>query len=410
MVAVAAGHRHSLALAADGSVYAWGANLPGQLGDGSVESRWRPTCVLGSQGGEPIVRIAAGRAHSMALLRNGTVMAWGWDGFGQLGREEPQGAVLRPRAVLLPDEVQVREVAAGGTHSLALDRTGRVWGWGGNEWGQVGKGSVTRSSRPVVVLEGASRIAAGASHSLAIAEGALYAWGSNSNGELGDGTRLPRSSPTRSSLSHLRVLDVAAGRCCSLARVSPEEEFSEEEELIAPAWARSPREDNVTLFLAQLHPSSRSSRVIALHNVSSVPAVAIGKDNCGGCAVAFFRKPPRMLAELAYGSWREEGGAASFYLRSHERGGSHVNGRRVVRGRWRRVKEGDELCVGHNMTHVGLFRLRLVTTSWACHGERGSSENSDEPQVLSGASWENIATDRPSESADAGGRRAIPPG
>ncbi|EKX39405.1 hypothetical protein GUITHDRAFT_59944, partial [Guillardia theta CCMP2712] len=187
IVSVAAGHRHSLALTADGSVYAWGANVPGQLGDGSLESTWRPTCVLSSRGSERVVRVAAGRAHSMALLSNGTVMAWGWDAFGQLGQEEPQGAALRPRAVALPQGVRVCQIAAGGVHSLALDEKGQVWGWGGNGCGQVGEGRVSYSSRPVVVLEEASSIAAGASHSLAVARGGLYGWGSNANGELGDG-------------------------------------------------------------------------------------------------------------------------------------------------------------------------------------------------------------------------------
>jgi alpha-tubulin suppressor-like RCC1 family protein len=173
-VAVAAGADFSLALGSDGSLWAWGANDSGQLGDGTLAGRAAPAPVPGLP---PVVAVTAGRAHVLALTAAGEVWAWGANTRGQLGEDPaPARAVAAPVAGL----PLVRSVAAGANHSLALAVDGTVWGWGANARGQLGDG--TRRSRPepaaVAGLDAVADVAAGRQHSLAVlADGRVFQWG-----------------------------------------------------------------------------------------------------------------------------------------------------------------------------------------------------------------------------------------
>jgi hypothetical protein len=162
---IAGGGNHSLALANDGTVWAWGQNLFGQLGDGTNADRSTPVQVPNLSGA---TAVAAGTAHSLALKANGTVLAWGSNAFGQLG----DGTTV-PRNI--PAQVQnlseIQTIAAHSGHNLALRTSGFVQAWGWNARGQLGDGTTIDRPFPVqvsnLILSGVTSVAAGLSHSLA---------------------------------------------------------------------------------------------------------------------------------------------------------------------------------------------------------------------------------------------------
>jgi alpha-tubulin suppressor-like RCC1 family protein len=210
---IAAGDYHSLALKEDGSVWAWGRNSEGQLGDGTTTNKSSPVQVSGLS---QVTRIAAGYYHSLALKEDGSVWAWGNNGNGQLG----DGTTTNKSSpVQVSGLSQVTRIAAGYSHSLAIKEDCSVWAWGRNDYGQLGDGTTTNKSSPVQVsgLSQVTRIAAGDYHSLALKEdGSVWAWGYNGNGLLGDGTTTNKSSPVQvSGLS--QVTRIAAGSSHSLA-------------------------------------------------------------------------------------------------------------------------------------------------------------------------------------------------
>jgi alpha-tubulin suppressor-like RCC1 family protein len=184
VTAVSAGGEQSLALLSTGAVMAWGNNREGQLGNGSTTSSKVPVAVSGLAG---VVAIAAGKEHSLALLSNGTVMAWGSDEEDQLGSGVKAGTKSTV-PVAVPGLNGVRSISAGGAFSLALLSNGTVMAWGANDVGQLGNGRKTKSPSPVAVkgLSGVTAISAGREHSLALlSNGTAMAWGNNSSLQLG---------------------------------------------------------------------------------------------------------------------------------------------------------------------------------------------------------------------------------
>jgi alpha-tubulin suppressor-like RCC1 family protein len=170
---------------------AWGSGVGGQLGDGTGESKDVPSAVSGLSGvvalstGSPIGCGFACGGHTLALLSNGTVMAWGNNNFGQLGN----GTTLSTNVpVAVSGLSNVVAVAAGGEFSLALLKNGTVESWGYNNRGQLGNGTEAASDVPVSVtnLKNVTSIAAGLGHSLAVlSNGTVEAWGWDSFGQLG---------------------------------------------------------------------------------------------------------------------------------------------------------------------------------------------------------------------------------
>ncbi len=213
---VAAGTGFSLALRRDGTVWSWGRNASGQLGDGTTATRTVPVMVHGLSG---ILRsLSAGASHALAVRTEGSVWAWGYNGYGQLGDGTTTRRTLPVTVAGLTDVVAV---AAGENHSLALTSAGAVWAWGANTNGQLGDGTTTARSSPGPVpgLPAIVGIAAGGSHSLAVAaDGSVWAWGANTQGQLGDGTTTQRLLPILVP-DLAGVAEVAAGRYHSLARL-----------------------------------------------------------------------------------------------------------------------------------------------------------------------------------------------
>jgi alpha-tubulin suppressor-like RCC1 family protein len=212
--AVSAGRYHALALHADGTVWAWGANGSGQLGDGTTVTRTSPVHVLNLT---DVVAIAAGNGFSIALKRDGTVWSWGANGSGQLG-DGTTSARLAP--VHVTTVTGITAIAAGDAHTLAAASDGTAWAWGQNGDGQLGDGTAVARTTPVQVigLAGVASIGAGDGFSIALETGGadgghVWAWGRNSSGQVGDGTTTPRAFP-------IHVAGVPAARAVAATRDS----------------------------------------------------------------------------------------------------------------------------------------------------------------------------------------------
>ncbi|MEO5913684.1 MAG: hypothetical protein ABIS50_05595 [Luteolibacter sp.] len=227
VVAVAAGEAHALALCSDGTVASWGSNEGGQLGtdvDGSnVPVRVSRSGVLA---GKTVVAIAAGHSHSLALCSDGKVVAWGLNSSGELGNGKTVKSGV-PVLVKAGGELlgkTVVGIAAGYSHSLALCSDGTIVAWGDNSSGQLGNGTKVNSSVPVLVIptEGAVEgeppvtIGAGAAQSFAVCtNGQAFAWGGNLNGELGNNqmgdNRIPSAISTSGLVGRRTVASVTGG-------------------------------------------------------------------------------------------------------------------------------------------------------------------------------------------------------
>ena len=211
VVAVAGGgNMHSLALQYNGTVWAWGGNSSGQIGDGSTTNRTTPTQVsnLGN-----IIAIAAGNSHSLALREDGTVWAWGSNSYGQLGDET---TTKRTTPVQVSNLTDIVAISAGSSHSLALKSDGTVWAWGYNSSGQLGDGTTTHRLTPTQVLNltHVTSISTKGDHSMAIQDSSVWTWGSNTYGQLGDGTTTKRLTPVKVNIEN--VVAIAAGGFHSL--------------------------------------------------------------------------------------------------------------------------------------------------------------------------------------------------
>jgi alpha-tubulin suppressor-like RCC1 family protein len=212
---------------ADNEVSAWGANNRGQLGDGTSNNSSLPQGVTntGALSGKTILAISAGSSHSLALCSDGTVAAWGYNFYGQLGNSSTtdtsvpvrvdQSGVLGGKTVV--------SVAAGHSHSLALCSDGTLVSWGWNAYGQLGNDSTTSSSIPVSVIRTGelngkvmTSMVAGYYHNLAYcADGTLVSWGRNNAGQLGNNnatdSKLPVNITSSGVLSGRGVSTLAAG-------------------------------------------------------------------------------------------------------------------------------------------------------------------------------------------------------
>jgi alpha-tubulin suppressor-like RCC1 family protein len=221
VAAVSAGGNHSLAIVNDGTVWAWGDNALGQLGDGTIISRIAAVQIQNPLTGSPLVAslISAGGSHSLAMLANNTAMSWGYNYFGQLGNAVTTTPVfgaystsfnsIVPTVVVedapnYPTLASVTAIAAGGSHSLFITAAtsttaATVWSCGYNYWGQLGDGTVITRNHGVVPVIGLPTangvtpiaVAAGLDHSLVLmSDGSVWAWGSNYSGQLGNGAPL----------------------------------------------------------------------------------------------------------------------------------------------------------------------------------------------------------------------------
>lgn len=188
-IAIAAGDGFSLALTRSGHVYSWGNNGRGELGtrtttyvNGIAQSS-TPVAVSGLSMGDPVVSIATGQDHSLALTKSGHIYSWGANGSGQIGTVNTTGSAAAVAVGGLSPNDQALSIAAGGDSSLALIKNRRVYAWGANIASQPGTSGLTTTTFPTSIKglpidDPIKALAAGGDYSMALTRsGVIYAWG-----------------------------------------------------------------------------------------------------------------------------------------------------------------------------------------------------------------------------------------
>jgi alpha-tubulin suppressor-like RCC1 family protein len=200
--AVAADGWHTCAIKS-GALYCWGQNNYGQLGNGTTSSSSTPVAVTNM--GSGVTAVAAGEGHTCAI-KSGALYCWGRNNYGQLGASSSQtcssySCSTTPLAVTNMGS-GVTAVAADWEHTCAI-KSGALYCWGWNGYGQLGDGTTTQRTTPVAVTNmgsGAAAVAAGGGHSLGLKDTTcLFAWGRNTYGQLGDGGTSDSTTPVQVS-------------------------------------------------------------------------------------------------------------------------------------------------------------------------------------------------------------------
>ncbi|WP_106915321.1 RCC1 domain-containing protein [Chryseobacterium aurantiacum] len=190
---IAAAKYISFAIKTDGTLWGWGANFLSQLGDGTTVAKNIPTQIgIATDWAD----IAVGEAHTLAIKTDGTLWAWGRNFLGQLG----DGTIVNKTVpTQIGTETNWKSIAAGNDFSVAIKTDGTLWSWGWNYYGQLGNGTSDGKHVPTQIGTETNwkSIATGYYHCAAInTNGILYTWGGNEEGQLGNGTFTKKLIPT----------------------------------------------------------------------------------------------------------------------------------------------------------------------------------------------------------------------
>ena len=247
IVQIAANYNNFTAVDINGKVWTWGYNWHGQLGDGTETNRSTPICISdiedNSLNGIKIKQISSGGNHTVAVDSNGKVWAWG-AGDERLGKTVQSKArafrlATAPMPITPPtcisdkegsplNNIKIKQISAGKSHTVALDENGKVWTWGNNEYGQLGDGTTTNSGTPICIsdktenpLNGINivQISTEGSHTVVLdSNGKVWTWGDNWRGQLGDGTKTDSGTPicisdmAENPLNGIKIKQISAGK------------------------------------------------------------------------------------------------------------------------------------------------------------------------------------------------------
>ncbi|MDB6015654.1 MAG: rcc [Pedosphaera sp.] len=223
--AIMGGEAHNVALRSDGTVWSWGQNFLGMLGDGTTNNAALPVQVgLGSVPPLTTVTKLGGRTYwNLAVKSDGSMWAWGMNSSGQMGNGTISNSVLTPVMVSNSQPGGVvnnpLQVSCGYTYGVALLTNGTVWTWGTGGNGELGNGTTGHSYTPVQVtgLSNVIATSSGWKHTLALkSDGTVWAWGKNLSGELGDGTTINQSNAVQ-VLNVSNIVAVSGGDYNSVA-------------------------------------------------------------------------------------------------------------------------------------------------------------------------------------------------
>ncbi|XP_029373906.1 probable E3 ubiquitin-protein ligase HERC6 isoform X2 [Echeneis naucrates] len=222
VVTMACGQDHSLAVCAAGRVFSWGAGQDGQLGMSLGQSRYnpRPSLVpIPLPEPVPVIQVACGNSHSLALTKGGDVFSWGLNSHGQLGLGKQVSVQHNPAPVWALCGVAVTQIAAGGNHTLFLTLSGPVYCCGANKSGQLGLNRVDEKGRfnicvvPALRPLGVSSISCGQTHTAVLTkDGKVFTFGEGSRGQLGHNSTANEVKPTQVKGLDGAALQIACGR------------------------------------------------------------------------------------------------------------------------------------------------------------------------------------------------------
>jgi len=193
---VSGGYGYIAAIKTDGTLWCWGSNSYGQLGDNTVTSRSSPvqTVTFGTNWKS----VASGRFHTAAIKTDGTLWMWGRNSNGRLGDNTATNRSSPVQTVAFG--TNWKQVACGHFHTTSVKNDGTLWLWGNNGYGQLGDNTVTARSSPVQTITfGTNWSSVSANHQTAAVkmDGTLWLWGRNYQGQLGDNTATNKSSPVQ---------------------------------------------------------------------------------------------------------------------------------------------------------------------------------------------------------------------
>jgi alpha-tubulin suppressor-like RCC1 family protein len=195
---VSVGSSHIAAVKTDGTLWTWGGNSEGRLGDNTTTARSSPVQTVTFE--KNWKQVAAGQNHTAAIKTDGTLWTWGGNSYGQLGDNTIANRNSPVQTVTFG--TNWKQVACGETHTAAIKTDGTLWCWGKNSYGnQLGDNTIINRSSPVQTVAGGTnwkQVAAGVNHTAAIkTDGTLWCWGKNQIAQIGDNTTTPRSSPVQ---------------------------------------------------------------------------------------------------------------------------------------------------------------------------------------------------------------------
>ncbi len=206
--AVSLGTYHSAVIKTDGSLWMWGVNYDGQLGDGTIDYQLNPIKIL-----DDVQSVSLGAWHSAAIKTDGSLWMWGSNSDGQLG-DGTNESRFTPTKIM--DDVQA--VSLGPYYSAAIKTDGSLWMWGSNYHSELGNNSKQSLNEPVKILDNVRSVSLGDAHTAAIKkDGSLWMWGNNESGQLGNGTDELQAEPVK-ILDDVRSVSLGSSHSAALKK------------------------------------------------------------------------------------------------------------------------------------------------------------------------------------------------